>query len=286
MTDERVTRRRTLQAIAGAGVLGSLAGCTGADSDDSDGASTTGTDGEVTGTATATASESEGEGKTAKIDETQTPTESSSETSDEPTASGDLSAATVRFPSTAGDEVTATAWGEGDCAAVFLHGVSYGRDDWAPQATAVAANGHTALALALNHDDRESNVEATVGAVEYLQSERDVERVVLVGASAGANAVVKTDANTDVDVAGSFILAPGRAANLGAELSGRKFFAVGEGDSERFVETTKQLHGDAPGPKELVLLDSTEHAQGIFATDAGERLQSLIVEFVETVCSA
>ena len=191
----------------------------------------------------------------------------------------------MTFPSSAGDEVTATRWGDGDCAAVFLHGVGYGREDWAPQAAAVAESGHTALALALNHDDRESNVEATVGAVDYLRSERGVETVVLVGASAGANAVVKTDANTDLDVAGSFILAPGRAADLGGGLSGRKLFAVGEGDSQRFVETTEQLHNDAPEPKELVMLDSTEHAQGVFQTDAGERLQSLIVEFVNTVCA-
>lgn len=279
MTDEHVTRRRALKGLTGLAVAGSLAGCAG--SDGSESTETTAERGSNDGPeATTTTTDTP-----ADDGETEAETDSAGETETTGATSDESAARTVTFPSSTGEEVTATRWGEGDCAAVFLHGVGYDREDWTPQAAAVAENGHTALSLALNHDDRESNVEATVGAVDYLKSERGVETVVLVGASAGANAVVKTDANTDVDVAGSFVLAPGRAADLGAELSGRTFFAVGEGDSERFVETTKQLHSDAPGPKELVMLDSSEHAQGIFDTDAGDRLQSLIVEFVDTVCA-
>jgi hypothetical protein len=281
MTDEHVTRRRALKGVAGLAVAGGLAGCTGSDGSESTGATAeSGSDdgSEATTTTTTTGPPADGGEAATETDDTEE-TETTEATSDE------SATRTLTFPSSAGDEVTATRWGDGDCAAVFLHGVGYGREDWAPQATAVAESGHTALALALNHDDRESNVEATVGAVDYLKSERGVETVVLVGASAGANAVVKTDANTDLDVAGSFILAPGRAADLGAGLSGRKLFAVGEGDSQRFVETTERLHSDAPEPKELVMLDASEHAQGIFDTDAGERLQSLVVEFVNTVCA-
>ncbi|SEP28051.1 hypothetical protein SAMN04487948_13211 [Halogranum amylolyticum] len=265
MREKYTTRRRALRAVASLGTVGGLAGCTGTgDSEPTPNAD--GPTGDESDTATSGL---------------ETATESDSGT----TASGDATAETVTFPSSVGDEVTATQRGDGDCAVIFLHGVGYGREDWRPQATAVEENGHIALAVALNHDDRESNVEATVGAVDYLRSEVDVETVVLVGASAGANAVVKTDANTDVDVAGSFVLAPGRAGDLGAGLSGRKLFVVGEGDSQRFVETTKQLHGDASGPKDLVILDAAEHAQGVFETSAGDRLQSLLVEFVNTVCS-
>lgn len=285
MTDEcdtSVTRRRTLRIAGSLAIAGGLAGCTGAGDGEGgeDGESTTAEDGPTDRTGTATTRDG------TKTEGSQTEgTGGSTDGEAETTSGGDLSTETVTFPSSVGEEVTATKWGDGDCAAVFLHGVGYDRSDWEPQASAVAEDGYTALSLSLDHDDRESNVEATVGAVDYLRGELGVQTVVLVGASAGANAVVKTDANTDVDVAGSVILAPGRAGDLGANLSGRTLFVVGKGDSDRFVQTTKRLHGDAPGPKELVVLDSSEHAQGIFATSEGDRLQSLIVEFVNTVCS-
>lgn len=200
------------------------------------------------------------------------------------TTTGEPSRETVEFPSRAGDAVVGTLWGAGDCAAVFAHGVGYDRSDWAPQARAVAAAGHAALAVDLDHDDRPGNVEALAGAVAYLRETVGVSSVVFVGASAGANAVVKTEADPGVDVAGLFVLAAGRAAEAAGDATGRSLFAVGARDGQRFRDTTRAMYENAPEPKRFETLDSAEHAQGIFGTPAGDRLHDLVVSFVDTVC--
>jgi len=282
MTD--ISRRRTLRRLGGA-LLG-LGGCLGGDSDGGDAGGDSSPDG-------GTVSEEEtrattGEGTAAGTDDTAGPA-SDATTGDSEATTGTASAAPsprrVTFASSGGSEVVATRWGDGDCAAAFLHGVGYDRRSWDRQARAVADRGHVALSLSLDHDDRSSNVRAVAGAVEHLRGTVGVGRIVLVGASAGANAVVKADANAGVDVAGLVLLAPGRAADLGGRLHGEKLFLVGADDSERFVETTERLHGDASEPKRLVRLDSAEHAQGIFDTAAGDRLGSLLIGFVDDVCA-
>jgi len=65
-------------------------------------------------------------------------------------------------------------------------------------------------------------------------------------------------------------------------MKGRKLFIVARDDANdedhgcpRFVRITK-----GSGPKELVILDGSAHAQFIFATDQGERLMREILRFL------
>lgn len=67
-------------------------------------------------------------------------------------------------------------------------------------------------------------------------------------------------------------------------MRGRKLFLLAEGDARgegipRLPEIREQYER-APGPKELVLLEGSAHAQHLFATDQGERLMEEILRFL------
>jgi hypothetical protein len=68
-------------------------------------------------------------------------------------------------------------------------------------------------------------------------------------------------------------------------IKGRKPFIVargdlGEGDEPRLPKI-RAVYEKASGPKELVVLEGSAHAQFIFETDQGERLMREIVRFLE-----
>jgi len=67
-------------------------------------------------------------------------------------------------------------------------------------------------------------------------------------------------------------------------MKGRKLFITSRGDLDgRGVPRLEQIHEQyerAPGPKELVILDGSAHAQFIFETEQGERLLREILRFL------
>ena len=149
--------------------------------------------------------------------------------------------------------VEATLFGDGECGVVFAHGVGFDRHDWAPQARSIAEEGHLAFTVDLDMDDRESNAPDLVAAIAHLEDERGVETVVLIGSSAGANAVLRAHSLTEPgSIDGTVALAPGQDAEYADELEGRFLALVAEDDGERFVETTEDAYDRAPEAKEYV----------------------------------
>jgi hypothetical protein len=67
-------------------------------------------------------------------------------------------------------------------------------------------------------------------------------------------------------------------------MKGRKLFIVsrgdlGSGDIPRLAGIRDQYE-KAPGPKELIVLEGSAHAQFIFATPEGDRLMREILRFL------
>jgi hypothetical protein len=74
------------------------------------------------------------------------------------------------------------------------------------------------------------------------------------------------------------------AYGLPENLTGRKLFIVSRDDpgpdgQPRLLRIRAQYE-KAPGPKELVILEGSAHAQFIFQTDQGERLMREILRFL------
>lgn len=189
----------------------------------------------------------------------------------------------VSFEAPHGATVEATRYGDGDCGVVLVPQIDRDRESWQPQAETVARQGHLALAVDEDPDDRASSVR---GAIGYLRAEAGVSTVVLVGASSGGEAVVVANAETDEAVAGTMTLSAAGGAERASQLQGRTLFVVAANDDERFVETARELHENAPDPTELVEYGGSAHGQGLFDSDHGDDLRGRFEAFVSDVCGA
>lgn len=277
--DGTFDRRQALKLVGSVAVTGGLAGCTLMENVEQSGTESS--------PQNQTQAQSSTQRTTQPTEHPHTTTSTQTKTSTQTTPEKKGPQGTLVSVSTPdGRTVTGTLYGSGSCGVVFVPGVGYDKSDWKPQARKVASAGHTALALDMNFDKRPQNVQTTIGGVSHLQTKQNAKTIVLVGASAGANAVVKANTNPDVDADGSVIIAPGKAEEYAPDLSGRKLFIVGKNDEERFVQTTKMMHERASQPKKLVTLSTGKHAQGIFSTSQGSKLTKYIVDFVATTCSS
>jgi pimeloyl-ACP methyl ester carboxylesterase len=145
-----------------------------------------------------------------------------------------------------GGVVQADVYGTGDRGVVLAHGGRFDKSSWEEQGRALAEAGFRALAI-----DFRAGVEVRAGR------ESEIDRIVLL-------------AHMPID-------APDR-------MTGRKLFIIarddlGSGDVPRLPAIRNQYE-KAPGPKELLILDGSAHAQFIFATGQGERLMREILRFL------
>lgn len=250
-----LTRRRVLVAVGATAALG-LAGCTGIDDGGAD---------SPAGTATGTE----------PADSSPSPSGTATSTG---TAAGPRD---VTFQSTAGTEVAATRYGDGDCGVVLVPQINLDRGSWKPQASALAERGYLALAI---DEDPENRWQSALGAAQYLRSEAGVSRVVLIGASSGGEAVVRATANAELSIAGVVTLSAGGGADVAGELEGEKLFVVSEDDDDRFVRVARKLHDGASEPKTLKVYAGSAHGQGIFESH-GDDLRNRLYGLVDRACS-
>ena len=163
-------------------------------------------------------------------------------------------------------------WGEGDRGAVLAHGAAYDAASWRDQAERLAGSGVVALAL------EDTSSQSVSEAAAYLEEERGVRDVTLIGASAGTAGVLGAAAE-DPGLADGMILLSGTG-----EVSGLgeypKLFVASEG--EGLAGTVRSMAEEAPGNRnEALILPGDAHAQAIFESDQGERLTRTILERVK-----
>lgn len=270
MTERRPTRRRIL-ATSGS-LLGAvaIAGCQ--QNDDEENGETTTTDGETTTAADDTTEE------TTQEDSDDETTEETTETTteDRPTD--------VSFDAPHGETIEGTLYGQGDCGIVLVPQINLDRGSWEEEANKLATEeGFTVLAIDEDPNDRPSSVR---GAMTFLRDQHDVSSLVLVGASSGGEAVVVANANSEEGtVDGTIAISPGGGTEHASELQGSTLFVVSEDDDERFVETTKELHNEAPHPSEIITYSGSAHGQRILDSEHGEDLQTRLREFAKSACS-
>jgi hypothetical protein len=296
--DRTIGRRQALKLLSGVVVTGGLAGCTseedGNQSSNSTANNTTTQSPHPSPTQTTTPPPTATPTETPTATPTETPTATPTETptatpTPTPTATpteteSEKKGKSVSFTTSNGRTATGMLYGSGSCAAIFVPGVDDDRTAWASQALTVAEAGHTALTIN-SSSNRSKNVNTLVGATSYLREKQNIKTVVLVGAGAGASAVVRANTVSETNAAGSVIIAPGRAMQYAPDLSGRLLFVVGQSDDTRYVKTTKGMYQRASNPKRLVTLPTSKHGMAIFDTEQGSKLTNLIAESVNTACS-
>lgn len=193
--------------------------------------------------------------------------------------------------------INADTYGVGDRAVVLAHGGRFDRTSWRDQGRELAAAGFRVVAI-----DFRAAVEARAGretpclydetclakdvlvAVRYLRA-TGAKSVSIVGASLGGGAAAQAAVEATAGEIERIVLIAHMPIATPEKIQGRKLFILarhdtGSGDVPRLPAIQAQYER-AIGPKELVVLEGSAHAQFIFQTDEAKRLMREILRFLQ-----
>jgi pimeloyl-ACP methyl ester carboxylesterase len=198
----------------------------------------------------------------------------------------------VFFPTQDGGVVHADIYGKGDRGVVLAHGGRFNKESWEKQAQALVKAGFRVLAIDFrgrgqshgpSSKSGEDGVEYDVlAAVRYLRK-TGVKTVSVVGASFGGEAAADASIDAEPGEIDRLVLLAAWTDRAPEKMKGRKLFIVARDDANDDGSRLPKIRANyekAAGPKELVVLDGSAHAQFIFATDQGERLMREILRFL------
>ena len=203
----------------------------------------------------------------------------------------------ISIPAADGGTVQADLYGAGERGVVLAHGGRFDKSSWAPQARTLAASGYRVVAI-----DFRAAVRARAGqeseclydekclaldvlsAVRHLRGRLGARTVSVVGASLGGGAAAQAAVEARAGEIDRIVLLAHMPIATPEKIGGRKLFIVarddlGSGDRPRLPEIREQ-YDKSPGPKELVVLEGSAHAQFIFDTPEGGRLMREIQRFL------
>jgi dienelactone hydrolase len=121
-----------------------------------------------------------------------------------------------------------------------------------------------------------------LAAVRYLRK-TGVKAVSVVGASFGGEAAADASIDAEPGEIDRLVLLAAWTGRPPEKMKGRKLFIVARDDANDDGSRLPKIRANyekAAGPKELVVLDGSAHAQFIFATGQGERLMREILRFL------
>jgi len=200
----------------------------------------------------------------------------------------------VSFPTLDGWTIHADLYGTSDRGVVLAHGGQFEKSSWQNQARTLVKSGFRVLAIDLRgyglSKEGPQSVRSDFGspldvlaAVRHLH-EKGAKTVSIVGASMGGDAAEGALAEAKPGEIDRVVLLAHGAYGPPDKLTGRKLFIVSRddlrsGDKPRLARIRAQYE-KAPGPKQLVILEGSAHAQFIFQTDQGDRLMREILKFL------
>jgi dienelactone hydrolase len=195
-----------------------------------------------------------------------------------------------------GGVVLADRYGSGDRGVVLAHGGRFDRTSWKPQALVLAGMGFRVIAI-----DFRAAVEArkgretpclydavclakdVVAAVRHL-SRTGAKTVSIVGGSLGGGAAAQATIDATPGEIDRIVLLAHMSIDTPEKMRGRKLFIVArndrDGNDRPRLDGIRQQYEQAPGPKELVVLEGSAHAQFVFQTDQARPLMREIVRFL------
>jgi dienelactone hydrolase len=121
-----------------------------------------------------------------------------------------------------------------------------------------------------------------LAAVRYLHK-IGAKTVSVVGASFGGAAAADASIESEPGEIDRLVLLAAWTDRPSEKMKGRKLFIVARDDANDDGARLPKIRANyerAIGPKELIILDGSAHAQFLFATDQGERLMREILKFL------
>jgi pimeloyl-ACP methyl ester carboxylesterase len=200
----------------------------------------------------------------------------------------------VSFPTQDGGLVYADLYGKGDRGVVLAHGGRFNKESWEKQAQALEAAGFRVLAIEFRGygqsrgpgqaDPLSAQLRWDVlAAVRYLR-QTGAKTVSVVGASMGGAAAADASIDAQPGEIDRLVLLAAWTAGPAEKMKGRKLFIVARddasGDGDLRLPHIRANYDKAEGPKKLVIVDGSAHAQFLFATNQAERVWREILNFL------
>lgn len=202
----------------------------------------------------------------------------------------------VSIPVPDGGTIRADVYGAGERAVVLAHGGRFDRSSWGAQARVLEKAGWRVVAIdlrasVLSRSGEETGClyDASCLAVDVLAAVRYVrgsgaETVAVVGASLGGGAAAQASVEASPGEIDRLVLLAHMPIASPERMQGRVLFIVarddpGPGGTPRLA-TVREQYEKVRGPKSLVVLDGSAHAQLIFETPGGGHAMDEILEFL------
>jgi predicted alpha/beta hydrolase len=201
----------------------------------------------------------------------------------------------VSFPTGDGGVIHADLYGNGDRGIVLAHGGRFNKESWKKQAETLEKAGFRVLALnfrgygASRGPGQSDPLSAplhldVLAAVRFLRKQ-GANTVSIIGGSMGGSAAGAASIEAEpVEIDRLVFLGSGGSDSHPAKMKGRKLFIVarddlGSSDIPRLPKI-RENYEKTPGPKEIIILEGSAHAQFLFASDQGERAMRETLRFV------
>lgn len=201
----------------------------------------------------------------------------------------------VSFSTQDGGLIYANLYGKGKRGVVLAHGGRFTKEGWDKQARTLVKAGFRVLAIDFrgrgqsrggpHAKDPYDGVHFDVlSAIRYLRK-TGAKTVSVVGASFGGSAAAEASIEAKPGEIDRIILLAHSPIDKPEQIKGRKLFILtrddfsGDNKIPRLPKIRDQYER-ASGPKELIILDGSAHAQFVFETEQGERLMQEILRFL------
>jgi alpha-beta hydrolase superfamily lysophospholipase len=201
----------------------------------------------------------------------------------------------VSFPTQDGGLIYANLYGKGDRGVVLAHGGRFTKESWEKQARGLMKAGFRVLAIDFRGRGKSRGGTQTtpsdngvrfdvLAAIRYLRKS-GAKTVSVVGASFGGGAAAEASIEAEAGEIDRLVLLAHSPIDKPEQMKGRKLFILtgddfsGDNKIPRLPRIRDQYER-ASGPKELVILEGSAHAQSIFETEQGERLMREILRFL------
>ena len=201
----------------------------------------------------------------------------------------------VSFPTQDGGLIYAHLYGKGKRGVVLAHGGRFNKESWEKQARVLVKAGFRVLVIDFRGRGQSRGGAQTqppddgvrfdvLAAIRYLRKS-GTKTVSAIGASFGGGAAAEASIEAEPGEIDRLILLAHSPIDKPEQMKGRKLFILTRDDfsGDNRVPRLPRIRDQyerAPGPKELVILDGSAHAQFIFETEQGDRLMREILRFL------
>jgi pimeloyl-ACP methyl ester carboxylesterase len=200
----------------------------------------------------------------------------------------------VSFSTADGGLIEADLYGKGDRAVVLAHGGRFNKESWKKQAEELEQAGYRVLAINFRGYGKSKGPGQSeplsaplhndvLAAVRYLRK-AGAKTVSIIGGSMGGGAAGEASVEAEPDEIDRMVFLGSEGGDKPEKLKGRKLFLIARdnrspSEGPRLPKVREQYE-KAPGPKELIILEGSAHAQFLFETDQKERVMREILRFL------